>query len=108
MKKLSYENSPSLAWLLIKLHWRILIQCCLFNLSLDLVNASGPLILKLLLEYIEKPGQTSDFGLFLVFVLFGKSLYDGFVENHQKHQIFVVGIQIRTALINLIYKKVKI
>ncbi len=73
---------------------------------MDLATASGPIILEFLIQFIGNKDHTTEWGWTLVILLFLKTLYESFSYNHHVHQITVIGIRIRTSLINLIYKKV--
>ncbi len=105
MLNLSFANSPSLSWVLFKIHWRSVLVSGLLKLSMDLATACGPFIVEQLVQYVERPEFSIEWGLFLVFALFFKAIYESFSYNHHIHMITKTGIRIRTSLINLIYKK---
>ena len=75
---------------------------------MDLATATGPILLDFLIQFISNEDHTAEWGWTLVVLLFLKTLYECFSYNHHVHQITVIGIRIRTSLINLIYKKVNI
>lgn len=104
---LSYDNSPSLGFLLLKMHWSTILSSSILKLVMDIATALGPIILEYLIEFIGNPEHTFEWGMVLVFALFFKTVFECFSNNHSLHAITIIGIRIRTSLINLIYKKVR-
>ena len=103
---LSYEHSPSLGFVLLKMHWPQILSSTILKLTMDVATALGPIILESLIQFIGDPSHTIEWGIILVLALFLKTVFECFSNNHSLHTITITGIRIRTALINLIYKKV--
>jgi hypothetical protein len=61
---------------------------------------------RLLITFIGKPKESNSYGFLLVFAIFVIGVCGDFASSHHSRIIQIVGIRIRTALTNMIYKKV--
>ncbi|KAF5296656.1 hypothetical protein FQR65_LT10196 [Abscondita terminalis] len=76
----------------------------LLRLIQDLLAFASPLVLNLLLTYIQERGPRWH-GFFYVGCLFGASCLQTLILSQYFYRMHVVGIRIRTALISAIYRK---
>jgi hypothetical protein len=64
------------------------------------LNLSG------LIKFISNKQQSSLIGYFLASMLFVSSIIQSICMEHSVNLVYVIGIRIRTVMMNLIYKKV--
>ena len=58
-----------------------------------------------LITFIKDKEQNIQIGIFYAILLFLCSLIQSFVLQHYFHRMFVVGARIRTAIMNIVYRK---
>jgi ABC-type bacteriocin/lantibiotic exporter with double-glycine peptidase domain len=101
----TYPEAPSLGLILFKLHYKEIIGGILLKFCCDILLASGPVLVSLLVLFTEDKSQSTQLGIFLVACLFLAFFFENFFFHQQQDIHSTVGIRIRSALINLIYKK---
>ncbi len=74
----------------------------------DIIQFAGPLLLIYLIDFTENKDQDDIIGYFLAFLLLFTSVIQSIASNHYLHRMLIVGARVRTCLMGLIYKKVKI
>lgn len=103
--ELKYENAPSLFWILFKLHWKEIIGGLLLKFLCDILIAAGPVLVNVLLQFIENKDSEFEPGLLLVMALFMTIILENVLFHQQQSMCLAAGIRMRSSLINLIYKK---
>jgi hypothetical protein len=63
--ELNYENAPSLFLILFKIHYKRVIAGLLLRLIGDILIACGPVLVNLLLQYIDNKGSAFQPGLLI-------------------------------------------
>lgn len=107
---MDYRNSPSLAFILFKLHYKRIIGGLVLKFWCDVFLAAGPILIYLLIGFVkieatknknwfQKEGTLVSIGLFLTF------FFENFLFHQQQEMCNTVGIRMRSALTNLIYRK---
>ena len=72
----------------------------------DLLNFAGPFFLSLIITFINDPTQNVSNGIIYSFLLFFFSTTRSIILQQYFDRMFVIGSNIRTSLVNIIYKKV--
>lgn len=103
--ELKYENAPSLFWILFRLHSKEIIGGLLLKFLCDILIASGPVLVNVLLQFIENNDSEFEPGLLLVMALFMTIMLENVLFHQQQRMCLAAGIRMRSSLINLIYKK---
>jgi ATP-binding cassette subfamily C (CFTR/MRP) protein 10 len=71
----------------------------------DALGFCGPLLLNLLVTYMEKPEEPTKDGLIYAAILFSTTLISALLSSHFNYQISVVGLRIRAAILSSVYRK---
>jgi ATP-binding cassette subfamily C (CFTR/MRP) protein 1 len=98
-------KEPSLIFILIKVFGGKFFAGTLLKLLTDLLSFSGPLILDLIINFIKDKEQNMIVGLFLTILLFITTFSQSLILQHYYFRMYLVGARVRTALVNMIYRK---
>ncbi|XP_047399638.1 ATP-binding cassette sub-family C member 3 [Sciurus carolinensis] len=82
----------------------LLISAC-YKLVLDLLSFVNPQLLSILIQFISNPTAPAWWGFLLAGLMFTSSMIQTLIVNQYHHGIFVYGLQFRTAITGLIYRK---
>ena len=99
-------NKPSFGLALIKVFRGKFLAGSLLKIIYDLFQFVGPIILDKLIKFIKDKNQNLMVGIFLTAILFLSSFIQSLILQHHNQYMFIVSIRIRTAIMNVIYKKV--
>lgn len=105
IKNGKYLKKPSLGISLCKVFGGKFLAGSFIKFVQDCFLFTGPFLLDKLISFIKDREQNILVGLFYTALLFICSLIQSFVLQHYFHRMFIVGTRIRTALMNVIYKK---
>ncbi len=105
--ELSFKDGkkPSLAICLWKVFGGKFFAGAFLKLVQDLLSFAGPVILHLIINFIEDSNQIMMVGIFLTALLFLTCFTQSLILQHYFFRMYLVGARIRTALILMIYKK---
>ncbi len=98
-------NSPGLGFILFKLHYKEIISGIFLKFCCDVLLATGPVLVSNIILFINDKSESVHVGIFLVACLFLTFFFENFFFHQQQEIHSIVGLRIRSALINLIYKK---
>ena len=98
-------KKPSFAICLAKVYGGKFLAGSFIKLIQDLLIFAGPIILDRLIKFVKQRNQHMMVGIFYTCLLFLCSLLQSFVLQHYFHRMFIVGSRIRTAIMNIVYKK---
>ncbi|KAK3095033.1 hypothetical protein FSP39_009377 [Pinctada imbricata] len=99
---------PSLYKVLIRTYWKQWIFATFLKVVDDFFALGQPFILKYIINFIENksPGDTADWrGYTLVILFFAAGIGTTFFYTQAGFQMMRLGLQIKTAVIGLIYRK---
>ena len=99
---------PSFGWTLVRCFHGKFLGGSLLRLVNDLMNFVGPVILDKLISFLKDREQAQTVGVCLACLLFLNFSAQSFLLQHTQHRNFVVGARLRTSIMNIIYKKVKV
>ena len=98
-------TKPSFGWALVKTFSGKFLAGSFLKIVLDIFQFVGPIILDKLIHFINDKDQNFIVGIFYTILLFVCSLFRSFVAQHYVHRLFIVSARIRTAVINVVFKK---
>lgn len=101
-------KKPSFGFALIKVFRGKFLAGSLLKIIYDLFQFVGPLILDKLIQFIKDKNQNIIVGIFLSSLLFLSSLIQSLVLQHYFHRMIIVGARLRTSIMNVVYKKVRL
>jgi hypothetical protein len=101
-----YLKKPSLGFSLCYVFGGKFLAGSFLKLVQDCFIFIGPYLLDKLITFIKDKEQNVFVGLFYTSLFFICSLIQSFVLQHYFHRMFIVGTRVRTALMNIVYKKV--
>jgi hypothetical protein len=97
---------PSLFLCLFKVFGGKFLAGSILKLVADVLSYAGPVLLHLIINFINDSEQILSVGLFLTALLFAATLVQSLLVQHYYIRMYLVGQRMRTALILLVYKKV--
>jgi uncharacterized membrane protein len=122
-------SGPSFAWTLCCVFGGKFIGGALLKVFQDLLQFTGPIFLKysnifsiivslvfgkiasfllsLIINFIKEKDQSNIVGYFYVVLMLACHSLQTLFLQHYFHRMFIVGARVRTACMNLIYKKVR-
>lgn len=104
LKKAWDETSPSLTRALMKAFGVAILKACLFEVTDDLLSLLQPQLLKHLIGYFNS-NEPAIFGVAIALAMFVNSVLQTALYNQFFIGIFSVGLEVKGALISLIYGK---
>uniref|UniRef100_A0A0N5BHC0 ABC-type glutathione-S-conjugate transporter n=1 Tax=Strongyloides papillosus TaxID=174720 RepID=A0A0N5BHC0_STREA len=106
-KKDSEENTdaPSVLWPLFLTFKMTFIGSGFYKLLFDLLQFVSPKLLSVLINFIQDKQQPLWIGLAISIVMFLVALFQSMVLHQYFHNMFRLGMNIRSALISTVYRK---
>lgn len=104
-KSANKVTKPSFGFTLMRVYHGKFLGGAFLKFVYDLFQFVGPIILDKIIKFINDREQNIIVGLFLTGILFISSLIQSFVLQHYFHRMFICGARIRTAIMNIVYKK---
>ena len=98
-------RTTSLFWIIGSLNFGKFLGGSLLLLVNDLLNLTGPIFLAKLIDFIKDEKQNLTVGVFLIALLIIVYIVQAILYEHYSFKMFVVGSRIRTAIMNVVYKK---
>ncbi|CAF1005542.1 unnamed protein product [Brachionus calyciflorus] len=98
-------KKPSLGLCIFRIHLKNILMASILVLTHDLLDISGPLILDGLINFISNEKYPKIIGYFYAGLLFIRLALLSLCLNHSFNYAFLAGVQTRSSLMNLIYKK---
>jgi len=105
VKNTKHVKEPSLIWCLCKVFGGKFLAGTFLKFVSDLLCFAPPILLHLIIKFVDDKKQTMLVGIFLTILLFLSSIAQSMLLQHYYFRSYLVGARIRTALVNLIYKK---
>nr|QBP17584.1 ABCC1-X8-like protein [Brachionus rotundiformis]QNH67883.1 ATP-binding cassette transporter subfamily C member 1 X8 [Brachionus rotundiformis] len=105
IKIVGKRRKPSLILCLWKVFGGKFLAGTFLKLVQDILSFSSPILLDMIINFIKDKDQTMSVGIFLTMLLFLTSFCQSIVMQHYYFRMYLVGTRIRTALVNMIYKK---
>lgn len=99
------QKNVSLAKALAKTFGPLFLVGSLLKLIFDIMVFIQPLILRLLIEYVENPSIPTWRGYLYASILLGVAIIQALFGNQAVHITFVVSMHVRTAIIGVVYRK---
>lgn len=104
------ENVPlngSVMWPLIKTYYLELIFIVVLKLIASLLTFTSPIVLNWLISFMTNDEPTWK-GYFYAVIMFVSSHLESLFNSQYEFRIFVIGMRMRSCIISVIYRKVKI
>jgi ATP-binding cassette subfamily C (CFTR/MRP) protein 1 len=98
-------KEPSLMLCVVKVFGGKFVAGSSLKLIQDLILLFGPTILGLLIDFVGDKRQSVQMGYFYACLLLFLSCVQTVALQHYFHRMFIVSVRIRTAFMNMIYKK---
>ncbi|RNA37460.1 multidrug resistance-associated 1 isoform X3, partial [Brachionus plicatilis] len=105
LKIIDKRRKPSLIICLWKVFGGKFLAGTFLKLVQDILSFSSPILLDMIINFIKDKDQTMSVGIFLTILLFLTSFCQSLIMQHYYFRMYLVGTRIRTALVNMIYKK---
>nr|XP_006012342.2 PREDICTED: multidrug resistance-associated protein 7 [Latimeria chalumnae] len=77
----------------------------LLKLAGNMLGFAGPILLNLLVSFMESPGQPLRWGIWYALGLFASSLLGGVLRNQFTYEVMKVVVRCRASVISAIYRK---
>ena len=97
-----FLNSLSI---LVKTYWLPFLICGLMKFMQDCLTFVSPLILKLLIGFVQNLSEPYWHGIVYAGILLAASILQSLILHQYFQKAFILGMNIRTALVNIIYRK---
>eukprot|EP00800_Vazella_pourtalesii_P021766 TRINITY_DN821_c0_g1_i2.p1 TRINITY_DN821_c0_g1~~TRINITY_DN821_c0_g1_i2.p1 ORF type:complete len:1532 (-),score=331.57 TRINITY_DN821_c0_g1_i2:43-4638(-) len=91
--------------ILAKTYWFPFLVCGLFKLIQDCLIFVSPQILSLLIAFVQNVDEPYWHGIVYAFILLAVSILQSVILHQYFQRGFVLGMNIRTALVSIIYRK---
>ena len=102
------ESRVNLFWTLLKTFWSQLIILTTFKLLATLLTFGNPLLLDLLIAYMSPKSIEPEWrGYFYAILMFVTPLLQSILNGQYGYLNSLVGMKMKSATINVIYKKVR-
>lgn len=98
-------KEPSLLWALCMTFGPYFLISGLYKIIHDVLMFVGPLILRLLISFINSPDSPSWHGFFYTGLLFVCTCFQSLILQQYFHVCFVSGMRVRSAIIGAVYRK---
>lgn len=105
VKSPQQSKEPSLLWALCLTFGPYFLISCLYKIIHDVLMFVGPLILRLLISFINSPDSPSWHGFFYTGLLFVCTCFQSLILQQYFHVCFVSGMRVRSAIIGAVYRK---
>uniref|UniRef100_A0A8C6UQM7 Multidrug resistance-associated protein 1 n=1 Tax=Neogobius melanostomus TaxID=47308 RepID=A0A8C6UQM7_9GOBI len=99
------SKEPSLLWALCLTFGPYFLISGLYKIIHDVLMFVGPLILRLLISFINSPDSPSWHGFFYTGLLFVCTCFQSLILQQYFHVCFVSGMRVRSAIIGAVYRK---
>uniref|UniRef100_A0A0N4Z034 ABC-type glutathione-S-conjugate transporter n=1 Tax=Parastrongyloides trichosuri TaxID=131310 RepID=A0A0N4Z034_PARTI len=99
------DEAPSVLWPLFMTFKMTFIGSGFYKLIFDLLQFVSPVLLRKLISFIEEKKQPLWIGLTISFIMFLVALFQSMILHQYFHNMFRVGMNIRSALISTVYRK---
>ncbi|XP_057630326.1 ATP-binding cassette sub-family C member 3 [Chionomys nivalis] len=99
------SQKPSFLWALVRTFTSSLLMGAGFKLIQDLLSFINPQLLSILIRFISDPTAPSWWGFLLAGLMFMSSMMQTLILHQYYHNIFVMALRLRTAIIGVIYRK---
>ncbi|KAI1293345.1 Multidrug resistance-associated protein 1 [Mortierella claussenii] len=105
-RRKSRMEKPSLLTAILLSSWNLLVPVLLSRIAIVLFSYTLPVLLKELLDYLENyESKPVSYGITLAVGMFAASLFASLLNTYNRYQMLLIGVQTRSALIALIYRK---
>lgn len=105
VQDVSYRQRKSLVWALHKCFGFEFYAIGILKLISDILNFGGPILLNMLVQFVETKDEDKKWGYILVTGLFFSTLLSSMFNTHFTFLMSQVGLKIRGALVSTIYRK---
>ena len=92
-------------WVLIRSFWLPFLKSAFLRLFCDTMVFISPLILKLIINFVQNPDEPYWHGLVFAAVIFSSSVIRSLFYHQHFDIVFRLGMNIRAALISIVYRK---
>ncbi|XP_038181480.1 ATP-binding cassette sub-family C member 3 isoform X2 [Arvicola amphibius] len=99
------SQKPSFLWALVRTFTSSLLMGAFFRLIQDLLSFINPQLLSILIRFISDPTAPSWWGFLLAGLMFMSSMMQTLILHQYYHNIFVMALRLRTAIIGVVYRK---
>lgn len=96
---------PSLAKVLIKQFGLVFLLAGILKLGNDVLTFSGPLLLNLIVRFVQNPSWPFHYGLLMALAMFLSGVLQTLFVQFYFHLVFRVGQRVRSAIVTTVYKK---
>ncbi|KAI1700651.1 ABC transporter transmembrane region domain-containing protein [Ditylenchus destructor] len=101
----STTEPPSILWPLFQIFKWPLISGAFYKLIFDLLQFVSPQLLRYLINFIEDKSQPMWVGISISLTMFAVALLQSMILHQYFHQMFRLGMNIRSCLTSAVYKK---
>ncbi|EGT43916.1 hypothetical protein CAEBREN_28994 [Caenorhabditis brenneri] len=99
------KNHPSILWPIFKTYKFTFLAGGCYKLIFDLMQFIAPELLKQLISFIEDENQPMWIGVSIAFLMFLSSLIQSLILHQYFHEMFRLGMNIRSVLTSAVYTK---